>query len=280
MSAPVLWVDAFSDAPFAGNPAAVVILEGPSPETAMQSLAFELGLSETAYVWPCQDGFSLRWFTPSTEVDLCGHATLAARHALTVWGRAGADEAVRFQTRSGVLTASVRGELIELDLPAEVPRVVAVPPSLAAWPAIAAAEGRFDLLVELQGIDDVRAVRPAAAELQHLGYRGIVVTAAPAHEREPAPAPEPDPAHDYVLRFFAPGVGVDEDPVTGSAQCLLGPYWAARLGRTSLRAAQLSARGGRIAVVVDGDRVRIDGRAVTVLEGEVTGEAARRLRGG
>ena len=261
---PVVWVDAFCDRPFAGNPAAVVILEGPAPAGAMQALAAELGLSETAYVWPLGDGFSLRWFTPSTEVDLCGHATVAARHALETTGRVRAGDAVRFHSRSGVLTATGASGSVELDFPAEVPRPVAVPAALAPWPAVAAAEGRFDLLVELDDADSVRKLRPAATELEHLDYRGVIATAAGEE-------------HDYVLRFFAPGVGVDEDPVTGSAQCLLGPYWSARLGRRSLRAAQLSERGGTLDVVVDGERVRISGAAVTVLEGRVSGEVARRL---
>jgi PhzF family phenazine biosynthesis protein len=261
---PLVWVDAFSGGPFTGNPAAVCLLERPAPDVAMQSLAFELGLSETAYVWPQGGDFGLRWFTPAAEVDLCGHATVAAAHALAGAGRLHGGRA-RFSTRSGWLEAVVDGEETEIDLPAEAPVAVEPPSELAArWPVVGAATGRFDLLVELEDEAAVRRVDPGAVDLAGLPYRGISVTAR-------------GDAADYVLRFFAPRVGVPEDPVTGSAQCLLGPYWARTLGATRLRAAQLSARTGALSVRVDATRVGVAGRAVTILTGAVTGPAARRL---
>lgn len=271
---PLVWVDAFCDRPFGGNPAAVCLLEHPAPTESMQSLAFELGLSETAFTWPHGDGYSLRWFTPVAEVDLCGHATVAAAHALRTTGRVHV-ETLRFHTLSGVLTAGVGTERIVLDLPADPPRPVDPPPGLpASWPVRAAAAGRFDLVVELGDANDVRAVAAADADPVARMFRGMIVTA-PADGTESSA----DGPADYVLRFFGPAVGVPEDPVTGSAQCTLGPYWSPRLGRSELRAVQLSSRGGVVGVALAGDRVRVGGRAVTVLEGAVTGPAADLLAG-
>lgn len=262
---PLVWVDAFSDGPFTGNPAAVCLLEHPAPEDAMQSLAFELGLSETAFVWPDTGGFGLRWFTPLSEVDLCGHATVATAHALAAAGRL-VGTCARFSTRSGWLEATVDGDEVEIDLPAEVPSPVDPPPELGAhWPVVRAATGRFDLLVEIANEDAVRRVDPTHVDLARLPYRGISVTA------------RGDGDADYVLRFFAPRVGVPEDPVTGSAQCLLGPYWADALDRNRLNVRQLSPRRGALRVRVDATRVGVAGRASTIVFGEVTGEAARRL---
>lgn len=280
---PVVWVDAFCDRPFGGNPAAVCILDHPAPADAMQALAFELGLSETAFAWPEDDGYSLRWFTPAAEVDLCGHATVAAAHALRTTKRVGSGP-LRFHTRSGVLTAEHGTGRVVLDLPADVPSPVDPPPALPGrWPVQAAAVGRFDLVVELPDAAAVRSVHASDAADAARAYRGVLVTA-PGSGRSDRPGARPgsDPAADadYVLRFFAPAVGVPEDPVTGSAQCTLGPFWARRLGRTELTAVQLSGRGGMLHVTVAGQRVRVGGQAVTVLEGAITGEAARRLLGG
>jgi PhzF family phenazine biosynthesis protein len=261
---PLVWVDAFSDGPFTGNPAAVLLLEREAPEDAMQSLAFELGLSETAFVWPDVGGFSLRWFTPVTEVELCGHATLAAAHVLSSAGLL-EGASVRFSTKSGWLEATVDGGEIEIDLPAQVPSAVDVPAELATrWPTLAAASGRFDLVVELESEEAVRRADPREVALATLPYRGVSITA------------RGDTA-DYVLRFFAPRVGVPEDPVTGSAQCLLGPYWARVLGKSRLAAVQLSSRRGILGVRVDGTRVGVAGRAATVLSGTLSADAARRL---
>jgi predicted PhzF superfamily epimerase YddE/YHI9 len=266
---PIVWVDAFSDGPFTGNPAAVCLLEHPAPEDAMQALAFEIGLSETAFVWPQPGGFGLRWFTPVAEVDLCGHATIAAAHALAEAGRLVTGRA-RFSTRSGWLGASVDENGVELELPGEVPEVVDVPAMLSAqWPVVRAASARLDLLVELESEQAVREVDPGAVDLASLPRRAIAITAR-AHDMG-------EMACDYVLRFFAPRVGVPEDPVTGSAQCYLGPYWAAALGRSQLRAAQLSPRGSVFRVRVSGSQVHVAGRASIVLMGAVVGEAAERL---
>jgi predicted PhzF superfamily epimerase YddE/YHI9 len=282
---PIFWVDAFTDRRFGGNPAAVCLLTGPADERWMQGLATELGLSETAYVCPAAGGpasgtvneLSLRWFTPTTEVDLCGHATLATAHALRQAGRAGDDDVLVFRTRSGRLTARFDGDVVELDLPATRPVPVDRPPALPApWPVAAVAEYGGSLVVELDGAAAVRGAVVDVPTIAALAYRVVVVTArgpAPADQvAGPPPSPTgPPPPADYVLRVFGPNVGIDEDPVTGSAQCVLGPYWADRLGRTVLHAEQLSGRGGRLRVEVDGDRVRVAGSAVTVLTGQVEG---------
>lgn len=277
VSVPLLWVDAFSERPYGGNAAAVCLLDAPAPAPAMQSLAFEMGLSETAFVWPVDDGFSLRWFTPLAEVDLCGHATLAAAHALATEGRLDGAPTLRFLTRSGELLATVGPDSVEIDLPAEEPAACEVPAFLAArWPALAAATGRFDLLVEVPDARAVRELAPDLPQIAALPYRGVIVTAPAAGADESGPD---EPGADYVLRYFAPCVGVPEDPVTGSAQCVLGPYWAAALGRTRLRARQLSARGGVLDVTLAGARVRIGGRATTVLSGVLSDEIGATLRG-
>jgi predicted PhzF superfamily epimerase YddE/YHI9 len=288
-SVPIFWVDAFCDGPFSGNPAAVCLLQQPAAKGAMQSLAFEIGLSETAFVWPEDGGFGLRWFTPAAEVDLCGHATVATAHALAEAGQLGGRHA-RFSTRSGWLEATVEGDEVEIDLPSEVPSAVDPPAVVAAhWPVLRAATARFDLLVELESEEAVRRLDPATVELSSLPYRGIAVTARADASAESTGVVAADTgretgrrtrgwgAADYVLRFFAPRVGIAEDPVTGSAQCYLGPYWAAALGRSTLLALQLSARRGALRVQVGTERVAVAGRALTVLRGEVTGEAARKL---
>lgn len=261
MTVPVTWVDAFTDRAFGGNPAAVCLTDEPLADERMQALATELGLAETAYLVPLGGDrhWSLRWFTPVTEVDLCGHATLASAHALLGWGRLADGEVARFETRSGELTATVGGGRIELDLPAAAPEPVAVPAELGGWPpgALGFFRGGF-LLVEMPDEASVRDLAPDLVALRRLPDHGVVVT-----------APGGDGETDYVLRMFAPTMGIDEDPVTGSAACTAGPFWAARLGTDVLRAAQLSARGGRLLVTCAGDRVRIAGHAVTVLVGEV-----------
>lgn len=273
-------MDAFSDGPFTGNPAAVCLLERPAGERWMQGLANELGLSETAYVWPDGDELSLRWFTPAAEVDLCGHATLATAHALVEAGRCPSGGRLRFRTRSGVLTALVEEALVTLDFPADTPVPLGtpegttpgqVPFGLSERP-VGYARGRTDLVVELADADQVAAAAPDLAAVAATPYRGVVLTAAGG----PAPAGPAGPGTtrgsappDYVLRFFGPAVGVPEDPVTGSAQCLLAPYWAPRLGMARFAVRQLSGRGGALEVTVDGDRVHLSGRAVTVLTGWV-----------
>ena len=264
MAIPIYQVDAFTEKPFAGNPAAVCLLSAARDEAWMQAVAREMNLSETAFLHPRGDDFDLRWFTPAAEVDLCGHATLATAHVLWETGRLAPEATARFHTRSGLLTATREGGAITLDFPATPPAPAAAPPGLAE--ALGAPFGyvgtsRFDLLVELAAERTVRELRPDFARVRDLGVRGLIVTAA----AETA-------GFDFVSRFFAPAVGIDEDPVTGSAHCCLGPYWRDRLGRDEMTAYQVSARGGVVRVRVAGERVRLGGRAVTVLRGELTAE--------
>jgi PhzF family phenazine biosynthesis protein len=255
-------VDAFTDRPFAGNPAAVCILAEPAQEPWMQLVAREMNLSETAFLNPEGDSFRLRWFTPTIEVDLCGHATLASAHALWESGRLAPGASATFLTRSGALTARRDGDLIALDFPA-LPAQPSEPMAemLAALGAAARYTGisRFDHLVEVESESVVRSLQPDFERLARVLSRGAIVTSR-----------SDDPAFDFVSRFFAPAVGIREDPVTGSAHCCLGPYWGARLGKSQMIGRQLSARGGRVQVETQGDRVRLGGRAVTVLRGELS----------
>lgn len=254
-------MDAFTDRPFAGNPAAVCLLAERRPPKWMQAVAAEMNLSETAFVTPTARGFGLRWFTPRTEVELCGHATLAAAHVLWSEGLAPARGELSFRTRSGVLRARRSGEAIELDFPVRTPVPAKVPAALAralGVPLRAVARCADDLLVEVASAARVRALAPDLLRLRALPVRGVVVTAV-ADERRV----------DFVSRFFAPRVGVDEDPVTGSAHCALAPYWAAKLGRTRLVGRQLSARGGQVEVELAADRVLLRGGAVTIVRGEL-----------
>jgi PhzF family phenazine biosynthesis protein len=262
MAIPIYQVDAFTAEPFAGNPAAVCMLDGPAGEAWMQNVGREMNLSETAFLYREGDGFTLRWFTPAAEVELCGHATLASAHVLWTEGYLAAGTQARFHTKSGLLTAARRGEWLELDFPATPPAEAAAPPGLLEALGVAAAayvgKTRFDYFVEVEGETTVRELAPDFAALRALNVRGVVVTA-------PAAGGEVD----VVSRFFAPGVGVDEDPVTGSAHCALGPYWAAKLGKAELVCYQASRRGGIVRVRPEGERVKLSGRAVTVLRGEL-----------
>jgi PhzF family phenazine biosynthesis protein len=264
---PLVWVDAFTASAFGGNPAAVCLVQAEPTVAAMQSLAAELGLSETAYVTaspPAPDDdtahFALRWFTPSTEVELCGHATLAAAHVLWSDGGVAPGRPIEFATRSGPLRAARRQALIELDLPAQRPVPVALPEVLhpLLGPSAPAVQAGFTLLVELEGEGAVRRLEPGRPVLDRLDADILIVTA----RAETVAA-------DFVVRVFAPRLGIDEDPVTGSAQCLAAPYWAGRLGRTELRCRQVSRRGGDLVARVLGPRVLVGGEAVTVRRGEV-----------
>jgi PhzF family phenazine biosynthesis protein len=257
----IVQIDAFADRPFAGNPAAVCLLSGPRDEQWMQLVAREMNLSETAFLNPTDDGYDLRWFTPSVEVKLCGHATLASAHYLWEIGRARNDQEIRFHTQSGLLTAVKRGDLIELDFPARPVTQVSPPAGLfnaLGVTGLFVGKSTYDFLVEVESEYIVRTVVPDQAKLKSMAVRGVIVTAKSASSE-----------FDIVSRFFAPGAGVDEDPVTGSAHCSLGPYWAHKLGKTELRAYQASARGGTVMVTVRGDRVLLGGKAVTVLRGEL-----------
>lgn len=261
MTIPLYQIDAFTDRPFAGNPAAVCLLTDERPAEWMQAVAAEMNLSETAFVRPIDGGFSLRWFTPAVEVDLCGHATLASAHALWESGRLAAEAPARFHTRSGWLTAVRRGTEIEMDFPAKVPLRADAPPglieALGATPKWVGSN-RMDYLVELASESLVRSLNPDFGRLSALPVRGVIVT-----------AKSDSPAFDFVSRFFAPGAGITEDPVTGSAHCALGPFWGERLGKSQLRGYQASRRGGIVGVRIAGVRVQLSGTAVTVLRAEL-----------
>jgi predicted PhzF superfamily epimerase YddE/YHI9 len=264
---PLFQVDAFTAEPFAGNPAAVCLLEDEEPDPGwMQRVAAEMNLSETAFLRPrAEPGrYGLRWFTPAVEVQLCGHATLASAHVLWSEGLAEAGRELRFDTASGPLAARRDADgSIWLDFPA-TPAAPVDPPAglleaLGGGPARWVGLGRFDYLVELEDEAAVRGLAPDVGGLKGLGVRGVIVTAAAA-----GPG-----GYDFVSRFFAPGAGIDEDPVTGSAHCTLGPFWAERLGRSRLTGFQASSRGGLVQVRPEGDRVLLGGQAVTVLRGQL-----------
>jgi len=260
MKIPIYQVDAFADRPFQGNPAAVCLLAEPRQAAWMQAVAREMNLSETAFLLREADGYRLRWFTPSVEVDLCGHATLASAHILWEEGRLDREATARFYTRSGLLLAwRAAGPWIEMDFPGDPPAPIEVPPgleeALGAKP-VAAAAGRFDLLVEFPTANDVRSLAPDFAKLARIETLGVIAT-----------APSDTGEADFVSRFFAPRAGVNEDPVTGSAHCCLGPFWGPRLGKRELVGYQASPRGGFVRVRLAGPRVVLGGRAVTLLRG-------------
>jgi PhzF family phenazine biosynthesis protein len=261
MSLKIVQVDAFSDQPFHGNPAAVCLLPTPRDDAWMQAVAREMNLSETAFLLRKETGFQLRWFTPTVEVELCGHATLASAHALWEEGELAPDEIARFHTRSGLLTAERDGEWIVLDFPAKPEEPALAPADLARALGVEPTyigRSHFDLLVELESEAAVRALNPDMGMLRAIPARGVIVTSR-----------ADTPGFDFVSRFFAPRVGVDEDPVTGSAHCCLGPFWQKRLGQNSFTAYQASARGGTIQVGIRGDRVRLGGKAITVMRAEL-----------
>lgn len=260
-----LWhVDAFTDRPFGGNPAAVCVLPVERDAVWLQAVAAEMNLSETAFIRRRDDGFELRWFAPAVEVDLCGHATLASAHALWENGYAPHGETIRFHTRSGVLTATQRGALIELDFPATPVEETPPPPGLLEslgvdeQQVLVAGRTKFDRLIAVRSAAAVRQLTPNFALLASVQTRGIIVT-----------AESDDANYDFVSRFFCPSVGVNEDPVTGSAHCALTPFWASRLGKETFTAYQASARGGVVQTELQGDRVLLAGQAVTVVRGEL-----------
>ncbi|MCB0185867.1 MAG: PhzF family phenazine biosynthesis protein [Caldilineaceae bacterium] len=256
----IFQVDAFTKERFGGNPAAVCILEEAADEDWMQAVAAEMNLAETAFLVRENDGFRLRWFTPTVEVELCGHATLAGAHVLWEAGYLWGEEEARFYTLSGLLTANTHDGWIELNFPAVLAEEVAADAELLAALGISApiyvGRNKFDYLIEVESASEVRGLAPNFAKLSEAGGRGVMVTA-----RDEAGE------FDFVSRFFAPAAGINEDPVTGSAHCALCPYWAAKLDKVELRAFQASPRGGIVNLVVAGDRVLLRGQAVTVLRG-------------
>jgi PhzF family phenazine biosynthesis protein len=254
-------VDAFTNTPFAGNPAAVCLLPEPGDERWMQLVAREMNLSETAFLVRQGGGFNLRWFTPAVEVELCGHATLASAHVLWEEGHVRPEEQVRFYTKSGRLTTDRRGDWMEMDFPAKREVAATAPPNLIEALGVTpkyVGRNQFDYLVEVGSEETVRGLKPNFNLLETVPVRGVIVTSRAGSSE-----------FDFVSRFFAPGSGVNEDPVTGSAHCCLAPFWGARLGKDEMVGYQASARGGVVRVRTSGDRVFLGGQAVTVLRSEL-----------
>lgn len=255
-------LDAFTNQPFSGNPAAVCLLAHPHPETWMQAIAQEMNVSETAFICPVKDGFNLRWFTPVIEVDLCGHATLATAHILWEANYLTANETAKFHTKSGLLTAKRKQNWIELNFPAEPAKEVPTPEglleSLGINQPVFVGKNRFDYLVEIDSEEMLRNLKPDFARLATIQARGVMVTSQSQTNE-----------FDFISRFFAPQSGIDEDPVTGSAHCCLGPHWQQKLNKSSFNAFQASRRGGVVKVRVSDYRVYLQGQSVIVMRGEL-----------
>ncbi|TNF72424.1 MAG: PhzF family phenazine biosynthesis protein [Acidobacteria bacterium] len=261
MKTEIFQIDAFSQQPFGGNPAAVTLMPDYPDDDWMQQVAAEMNLSETAFLRPRDDGFDLRWFTPEVEVELCGHATLASAHFLWERGVVDGSAEISFWTLSGRLAAKRSEEWIELDFPKQGPEEIGPPPELLMALGVDArwvGKNRFDYLIELGSEKEVRAAAPDFGQLRSVAPRGVMITSRAE-----------SPNFDFVSRFFAPAVGVDEDPVTGSAHCCLAPFWAERLDRNELLGYQASRRGGVVRTRTTEDRVVLGGQAVTVLRGEL-----------
>lgn len=258
----IVQLDAFTDSPFGGNPAAICVMERAGDEEWMQNVALEMNLSETAYVVPLAQGFSLRWFTPAAEVDLCGHATVAAAHVLWEDGIVGLEEACIFETRSGRLEARRDGDWITVRFPFESTEARPAPEGLSDALGVVCVEVHENrlgyLVVEVEDEEIVRGLSPDFSLLKALPFHGYAVTSRSASDD-----------FDFVSRFFGPRLGIDEDPVTGSAHCVLGPYWRDRLGKDTMLAYQASARGGVVKVHVEDEYVELGGQAVTVMRGEL-----------
>lgn len=265
MAQPIVQVDAFTQKPFSGNPAAVCIMPGPASENWMQQVAREVDLGATAFLYHSDDtnGYNLRWYTASSELTLCGHGTLSSAHVLWQEGHLKPDEPARFYSKAGMLMAIKRGDWIEMDFPAEVAEAVSPPPELLQAldvKPVYVGRNRLDYLVEVESEEAVRNLKPDFALLKKVQTRGIIVTSR-------ANSPE----YDCVSRFFAPSISLDEDMVTGSAHCCLGPYWGQKLNKTELNAYQASPRGGNVRMRLDpgGQRIYLSGQAVTVIRGEI-----------
>lgn len=273
MAYPIFQIDAFTHIPYRGNPAAVVILKKMQPDEWLQNVAAEMNLSETAFIAPNVDPFKriwqLRWFTPKTEVELCGHATIAAAHAMYSEGYVKPQEIIRFETLSGELQASKDpGGWIELDFPTSKLESIETPPNLTdvlGVQPLSVSKGYFDqeydYLIELESAAAVRGLQPNLGGLKALGGRAVTVTAQGEETAEGSP--------DFVSRVFAPNAGVNEDPVTGSAHCYLSKFWASKLNKSEFKAHQVSQRGGTLKITLAGERTKIAGRAVTILKGSL-----------
>ena len=257
----IVQVDAFTDKPFHGNPAAVCLLTERRDDSWMQRVAQEMNLSETAFLEKQEDGYGLRWFTPAVEVNLCGHATLASAHALWELGILAPHEEARFHTLSGLLTARLRGDWIEMDFPAQPVKPTSFPTDLARALGTSMQYVGFNpqnYLVEVESERTLRVMKPDMSLIAGLGSHGLIVTARSENDQ-----------YDFTSRFFAPQFGIPEDPVTGSAHCSLGPYWGEKLDKHTLVGYQASARGGVVRVKLAGDRVKLGGQAITVLRGDL-----------
>jgi PhzF family phenazine biosynthesis protein len=262
MGLPLFHVDAFTSFPFAGNAAAVCVLDEPREDAWLQHVASEMNLAATTFLSPQDDGYHLRWFSTKVELELCGHGTLASAHTLWEQGFLASDAQARFYTRAGLLTAERDGEWITLNFPAKPEEPAEILPafreSLGVTP-LYVGKSQLDYLVRVEAEEVVRGIQPDFALLAMLPARGVIVTA----------AANAGSGFDFVSRFFCPGVGIDEDQVTGSAHCVLSPFWSKHLGRERLTGYQASARGGFVRVRLDGDRVHLAGQAKTVLRGEL-----------
>jgi len=254
-------IDAFTDRAFKGNPASICLMDRDVDDDWMQAVAAEMGLSETAFVWKVDDGFHLRWFTPKVEVDLCGHATLAASHAIWKSGWQSADSSITFHTKSGTLLATRSVDEIFLDFPAKPATEIEPPDGLAAaigMMPVYCGKNDFDILMQVETQADVENAKVDFSRLAEIPVRGVILTAKSESDQ-----------FDFVSRFFAPAVGINEDPVTGSAHVCLAPFWSSRLGRDDLVGYQASQRGGIVKTRLDGDRVHLGGNAIVVVEGEL-----------
>ncbi|HLP88145.1 MAG TPA: PhzF family phenazine biosynthesis protein [Nostocaceae cyanobacterium] len=261
MNQTVIQVDAFTNQPFAGNPAAVCVLESSRPDEWLLNVAQEMNLSETAFLLPQDDGYNLRWFTPSVEVPLCGHATLASAHVLWSEGHLSPDTPVRFYTKSGLLIAKLQGDWIQLDFPVIHSQIVEAPPELNQALGVefkSVYQNYLGYLIEVESAEVVREMQPNFQLLKNIAPGNAIVTS------------QGETDFDFVSRFFAPALGIDEDPVTGAAHCCLAPFWREKLGKDDFLAFQASKRGGVVKVNYDGnERVFLSGQAVTVMRGEL-----------
>jgi len=260
MGLTIYQVDAFTNEAFKGNPAAVCIMSAPASEEWMQKVAEEMNLSETAFLYQVEEGYyNLRWFTPCAEVDLCGHATLSAAHILYEIGQLKPEQKAHFHTKSGLLTAQLKNDWIELNFPATLEEEIAPPEELLSALGVKVryvGKNLFDYLVEVELEEVVKGIQPDFAALAKLPVRGVIVTSKAKD-------------YDFVSRFFAPAIGISEDPVTGSAHCCLAPFWKERMGKIEFTAYQASKRGGIVKARVEGDRVYLAGQAKTVLRAEL-----------
>ena len=257
----IIYVDAFARKPFCGNPAAVCILPEDIDDLLKQNIALEINFSETAFLFPFKSGYRLRWFTPKNEVDLCGHATLASAHVLWEKEIVSKSEKIDFYTNSGLLIAEFKDNYIIMDFPSTPPAECSLPQELAnalGVPIKYSGKSQFDYIVEIESEEVLREISPDFSLLQKVDTRGVIVT-----------AKSMDRKYDFISRFFAPGAGVNEDPVTGSAHCCLGPYWEKKMNKSEFHAYQASPRGGELSVNVMEDRCVLIGECISIMKADL-----------